>query len=115
MIFEELNLEEPFPVAREALVGVTAVEKTGSTNISKISLKYITDTTLRRLDLLWMSMTSLRQSKSSRTDSSFNAFQIRHHKKGCWVTRESRTTRVCSFLFTSCKLHILCKLTLYVN
>ena len=34
MIFEELNLEEPFPVAREALVGVTAVERTGSANIS---------------------------------------------------------------------------------
>ena len=52
MIFEELALEEPFPVAREALVGVTAVERTGSTNTSNISLKHITDTTLKRLDPL---------------------------------------------------------------
>ena len=67
MIFEELALEEPFPVAREALVGVTAVERTGSTNTSNISLKHITDTTLKRLDPLWMSLTSLCQSTLSRT------------------------------------------------
>ena len=50
MIFEELALEEPFPVPREALVGGTAVERTESANTSNISLKYITDTTLKRLD-----------------------------------------------------------------
>ena len=76
MIFEELALEEPFPVAREALVGVTVVEKTGSTNTSNISLKHITDTTLKRLDPLWMSLTSLCHLKSSRTDSSCNASHI---------------------------------------
>ena len=37
----------------------------------------------------------------------------------CWVTRESRATRVCSPLITSCKLHcklhIFYKLILHVN
>ena len=76
MIFEELNLEEPFPVAREALVGVTAVEGTGSTNNINKSLLNVTYMRLKKLDLLWMSLTSLCQLKSSRTDSSCNAFQI---------------------------------------
>ena len=70
------------------------------------SLLNITYMTLKKLCLLWMSLTSLCQLKSSRTDSSCNAFQIwQHHPPNRKASKPTMTT-VVLYLCTRASLRV---------